>query len=569
MKTAMANVQLVKKVMRNPLENWQRALVVSAALASMPYGFSVAAATLRVPADYPTIQAAVDAAAPAGDEILIAPGVYEQQVFITEKKLTLTGSPGTVIQAWTGMSYVPSGPSYNLVDIRTNADVVLRNIKFDGKRLAASMPNKSALLEAVLFFGASGRVENCIFNGFRGTNNLGSAVYAPLGGLAYGLVALNPVGVSSGVTHVKVLNCSFSDNGGSIFFAAIGGINPDPTLLRTTFVVEGNTISGIGPTTLDWQEGIRVHGGASGIIKNNRIIDHYYYSTAPWSFGMLAVPQPPYALHPLRIEGNTFSGNKAHVCLILADHSQVINNMFEGFGNTPDSRAVYLTGSDIRVALNRFTNVAYGIVLADENSLPRVMSNCGKAINPLVLANYFSCDVPTQREFAPLTTGLVELGTEICVSVTPGYGNLTCSPAAGLPGSAVLLSGTNLAGATTVLFNGLSAQFTPGADPDREILAIVPARATTGPVTVIRPPGNITSLNPFTVPVLLAMAPKGNQDVQLSWCADACDMLLECSSSLVTPVWQPVVTSPAVGAESVTWTCPVSSGSLFFRLRQP
>ena len=36
-------------------------------------------ATLRVPADYATIQAAVDAAAP-GDVILVAPGIYEEAV---------------------------------------------------------------------------------------------------------------------------------------------------------------------------------------------------------------------------------------------------------------------------------------------------------------------------------------------------------------------------------------------------------------------------------------------------------------------------------------------------------
>ncbi len=48
-------------------------------------------ATLRVPADYATIQAAVDAAAP-GDVILIAPGIYEEAVTISGKSdLTIKG----------------------------------------------------------------------------------------------------------------------------------------------------------------------------------------------------------------------------------------------------------------------------------------------------------------------------------------------------------------------------------------------------------------------------------------------------------------------------------------------
>jgi serine protease len=52
------------------------------------------AAHLNVPADYSTIQAAVDAAE-NGDRIQIAPGVYTGQVLISDKRLTLAGSAGT------------------------------------------------------------------------------------------------------------------------------------------------------------------------------------------------------------------------------------------------------------------------------------------------------------------------------------------------------------------------------------------------------------------------------------------------------------------------------------------
>ena len=61
------------------------------------------AADLNVPADYPTIQAAVDAAE-NGDRIQIAAGVYTGQVLISNKRLTLTGSAGTVLRAVPGMS---------------------------------------------------------------------------------------------------------------------------------------------------------------------------------------------------------------------------------------------------------------------------------------------------------------------------------------------------------------------------------------------------------------------------------------------------------------------------------
>lgn len=61
---------------------------------------SLIAATINVPLDYGTIQAAVNAAAPAGDIIIVAPGTYLENVKIT-KSLTLISSGGaanTIIQ---------------------------------------------------------------------------------------------------------------------------------------------------------------------------------------------------------------------------------------------------------------------------------------------------------------------------------------------------------------------------------------------------------------------------------------------------------------------------------------
>jgi len=52
---------------------------------------------LRVPADYPTIQAALDAASP-GDRITIAPGTYVENLAIGKRDLTLAGAdPATMI----------------------------------------------------------------------------------------------------------------------------------------------------------------------------------------------------------------------------------------------------------------------------------------------------------------------------------------------------------------------------------------------------------------------------------------------------------------------------------------
>jgi hypothetical protein len=528
------------------------------------------AATLHVPADCLTIQAAVDAAAAEGDEILVAPGVYQQQVFITGKKLTITGSAGTILEAWTGMNSKPEGPSYTLVEVRANADVVIRNIEFDGKRLAASMPNQSALLQAVFYFGASGRVENCMFKSFRGANNLCAATVPPLGGRGFGVVAFNPVPTGAGVMHVKVLNSQFSDTAQSLSFAGdYAHPNFDPRPLRLTFVAEGNTVAGVGPAN-DFQWGIVVLGGASGIIKNNRILDHQKIpSGGIWSLGIRACPETPMVapLQPLRIEGNTFVGNQKHLVLILGDNSQVIHNVFDGSGTVQPSDAIWLSGTNVLTAINFFTNLSAGMHLLANNSNWGGPQS-GVAVNPSLLANQFcSVNVPLTED--PGVVNTYELGSEYYPSVPEGFGNLTCSPPGGLPGTTVSLSGTNLAGAMAVLFNGLSAEFTSGADPDSEIVATVPAHATTGPIVVITQAGNLRSLDPFKVPVLLGMAQPGNGTIELSWSADACDLLLEFTSSLATPDWQTMPTSPCVGNEEVAWTGSLGDGARFFRLRQP
>lgn len=549
-------------------------LAIATTLSLLALTYSSPAATLHVPADYGTIQAAVNAAAPSGDEILIAPGVYQQQVFITQKKLTFTGSPGTVLQAWNGMSWRSEGqPHYTLVEIRAGADVVLRNVKFDGQRLADSMPNREALFQSVWFYGASVRVENCVFTGYRGANNLASPSGPGRGGMGCGLVVFAPVSSGSGVIHVKVLNCAFSDNGISMVFA--GDFGPvglnNPTLLRTTFVVEGNTIAGVGPTELDYQDGIQVYQGASGIIKSNRIIDHCHTSGGnwfDWSSGINAFPVAGNAtpLKPLRIEGNTFVGNQTHVGLFRGDNAQIINNDFDATGSTVPSAGIWLTGANVLTAINVFNNLDTGVHLAANNS--RLPNYFGVSVNPSLLANQF-CSVGLSVAMDAGVVNIHELSSEYCPFPPAGYGNLTCSPATCLAGTTVTLSGTNLAGASAVLFNGLSAEFTPGTDPDKAIVATVPPHATTGPVTVITPTGNITSLTSITVPVSLAMRLPDPNQVELSWSADASDLLLETTSDLGQPDWQTVPTSPSLDTERVIWRGPKGNGSQFFRLRQP
>jgi hypothetical protein len=85
------------------------------------------AATIRVPGDFSTIQAAVNAAAPVGDTIEVSPGVYDDDVDIFGKTVTIVGLgslPGDVV---IGGSI--TGP---VVQIENGSAVTLRNVRITG-----------------------------------------------------------------------------------------------------------------------------------------------------------------------------------------------------------------------------------------------------------------------------------------------------------------------------------------------------------------------------------------------------------------------------------------------------
>jgi PKD repeat protein len=70
-------------------------------------------------------------------------------------------------------------------------------------------------------------------------------------------------------------------------------------------------------------------------------------------------------------------------------------------------------------------------------------------------------------------------------------------PTRGFPGATVTITGLNFNGATQVRFNGLAASFT--IISPSQIIATVPAGATTGPITVQTPVGTATSATSFVV----------------------------------------------------------------------
>ena len=112
-------------------------LPVLVVLSGFGYARLAQAATLNVPADYATIQAAVNAAA-QGDEIKIAAGLYTQQVVVLNKNLSFTGEPGTIIKAWPGMVHSVYS-SWNELFEFESANVTVTGIDFEGDHLGDAL----------------------------------------------------------------------------------------------------------------------------------------------------------------------------------------------------------------------------------------------------------------------------------------------------------------------------------------------------------------------------------------------------------------------------------------------
>lgn len=95
--------------------------------------------------------------------------------------------------------------------------------------------------------------------------------------------------------------------------------------------------------------------------------------------------------------------------------------------------------------------------------------------------------------------------------VTPLFPTISAiTPTSGPVGSAVVISGKNLATTSAVSFNGTSASFT--VNSATQLTATVPMGAPTGAVTVTTPAGTSTSATPFTVttgpaPVIAGFSP--------------------------------------------------------------
>lgn len=233
--------------------------------AALALAGSVAADQLHVPADYPTISAAILAAGP-GDEIVVAPGVYRERLIFGGSDIVLrsSGGPGvtfisgdldndgtadsgpllefalgesnamvvqgfTLIDGYTDEGY---GAAVSIVDSSpTLRDVVVTRMYADGAA-AVDMYLSSAVFERVRFIGndAPGGA-GAVLMGVSGSPIFRSCLFA--GNFADGGAGAVSVG---GLVAPLFVNCVFSGNGSDGGTSGIDIANAaDVTVANCTF----------------------------------------------------------------------------------------------------------------------------------------------------------------------------------------------------------------------------------------------------------------------------------------------------------------------------------------------
>lgn len=155
----------------------------------------------------------------------------------------------------------------------------------------------------------------------------------------------------------------------------------------------------------------------------------------------------------------------------------------------------------------------------------------------------------------------------------PGFTGARFSPSMAAPGAKLTFTGTNFTGATAVLFNGAnqSASFTNALtnNLDLRITAIVPPDARSGPITILTPHGNVTSLVSFSVnppPLRLSLTP--GDRVTVFWASTSPEFMLESASELGVAPWVPVKELPKLEKDGSAVTIPIVAPYRFLRLRK-
>lgn len=293
------------------------ALVVLAALSGQAFAGTATVGLCPGPGThYTTIQAAVTAASP-GDTVKVCPNHYPEQIEIN-KNLTLIGIasgtqdaavvtvPGGVL-ATTGNDIFGNAVAAQI--FAHDAAVTISHITVDGANDGLTDCSVDAI--GIYYQNVSGTI----------TANAVRNVLLPTGlqGCQDGL-AIN-VESNTGTPAVTISNNSvrnYDKNG--ITASGPGDGSPGPNV-----TVTGNTVIGLGATTVTAQNGVQIGYGATGKVISNNVVDDIYInppacSPCYGSSGILI-----YGSAGVTVSTNTVENTQYGIVPVTASASQLAN----------------------------------------------------------------------------------------------------------------------------------------------------------------------------------------------------------------------------------------------------
>jgi hypothetical protein len=326
-------------------------------------------------AQFAKIQDAVNAAS-AGDSIQICPGTYIEQVSIT-KPLQLNGNNGAVIRpsnVAANSTGLASGQAIAaIILVQDTAGVTIRNVIIDGANngISECAPD----LIGVFYRNASGELSHVAVRDVK--------LNSVLNGCQSGSAIL--VQSANGVNSVVAIEDS------SIHDYQKNGITANE--VGTQVTIEGNVVTGLGPTTGATQNGIQIGFGAAGSIRHNTVANHIWspcislQSCAFKSDDILV-----FQSNGVSVDHNAIGVSQTGIT-IIGDQGQAFDNevfdsqIFDGvelIGNEntaernrvthSDQAGVLIAGNENIVRLNIINESAFG-VLKVAGSVGNVITN--------------------------------------------------------------------------------------------------------------------------------------------------------------------------------------------------
>ena len=334
-------------------------------------------------AQYPTIQAGVDAAAPGGT-VRICAGIYKEQVTIT-KAVTLRGENAVVIEpanATANATGTASGqPIAAIVLVKDTTDVDLDNIVVDGTN--NGITGCSPDLVGVFYQNASGEVNHVAVR---------NVMLSPsLNGCQSGDAIL----IQSGGGEMSTVNVQNS----SIHDYQKNGITANES--GTQVQIDHNVITGIGATTGAVQNGVQIGFGATGSITKNMISNNVWSTcTSLQSCDNTATGILVFQSDNVTVQQNkegvaqvgiSINGTHAQVernqvfDSMVADGIDLIGTDNDAQNNTithSDRAAIFISGNDNVVEQNTINEAAFGVLKAS-GSDGNVINN-NKSFNTVI-----------------------------------------------------------------------------------------------------------------------------------------------------------------------------------------